>query len=45
MLLYENKKIDTKEPDETDGDGDGNELEICEEVAGRKWCRLGYMPY
>jgi hypothetical protein len=28
MLLYENKKIDTNEPDETDGDGDGNELEI-----------------
>ena len=28
MLLYENK-IGTKEPDETDGDGEGNELEYC----------------
>jgi hypothetical protein len=31
MLLYENKKIDTKEPDETDGDGDGDEMEIYED--------------
>lgn len=36
-LLYEKKKIDTKEPDENDGHGNGSELEICEELAGRNW--------
>jgi hypothetical protein len=29
MLLYENKKIDTNEPDEAGGDEDGK---ICEEL-------------
>jgi hypothetical protein len=41
MLLYENKKIDTKQPEDRWRciDGDGNELEICEKVAGRKMVR------
>ena len=37
MLLYENKQ----DPDKADGNGDGNELHIGEEVVGGKtvWCR------
>jgi hypothetical protein len=44
MLLYENKKIDTIEPDEAGGDrgGDenGNELEELEVAGGNRRTRL-----